>query len=86
MQYVAHKVVQQQVRQFCVCHVCLEFVAACLFVMRLKSVCPYHFGGWEEITEQRQWVVLYDYALIGETKRLFSTVCNIGKTGIKAHR
>lgn len=51
MQYVLHKVVQQQVKQFCVCRVCLEFVTACLFVMRLKSVCPYHFSGWEEITE-----------------------------------
>lgn len=45
------RVVQLQVKQFCVCCVCLEFVAACLFVMRLKSVCPYHFSGREEITE-----------------------------------
>lgn len=53
-------VVQVQVKQFFVCSVWLEFVTACLFVMRLKSVCPYQFIGWEEITEQKQWEVLYD--------------------------
>lgn len=43
-----------------VCSVCSEFVAVCLFVARLKSVCPYQFSGSEEITEWEQWVVLYD--------------------------
>lgn len=42
------------------CLLRLDFVTVCLFVMRLKSVCPYQFSGWEEITEQKQWVVLYD--------------------------
>lgn len=42
------------------CVLFVEFVTACLFVVRLKSVCPYQFSGWEEITEQKQWVVLYD--------------------------
>lgn len=37
-----------------------SFVAARLFVARLTSVCPYQFSGREEITEQKQWVVLYD--------------------------
>lgn len=38
---------------FCLFSVCL-FVAACLFVVRLKSICPYQCSGWEEITEQKQ--------------------------------
>ena len=50
------------------------------------SVCPYQFSGWEEITEQKQWAVLYDQALIGETKKLFCTVCDIDKTSIKKKR
>lgn len=50
------RVVQLQV----LCLFRLDFVTVCLFVMRLKSVCPYQFSGWEEITEQKQWVVLYD--------------------------
>lgn len=72
--------------QFCVCSVCLVFVAACLFVVGLKSICPYQCSGWEEITEQKQQVVLYDQALIGETKSYCHTVYNIGKTDIKTHR
>lgn len=54
------RVVEVQVKQFCVCSVCLVFVVACLFVLRLKSVCPYQCSGCEEITEQKQWMVLYD--------------------------
>lgn len=46
------RVVQLQIKEFCVC-VCLVFVSACLFVVQLKSVCPYQCSGLEEITEQK---------------------------------
>lgn len=47
------RVVQLQVKDFYVYSVCLVFVTACLFVVKLKSVCPYQCSGLEEITVQK---------------------------------